>query len=59
MCCDLMSTKDQSNKRPSVEETREVNDDSAPVSKTNDTGLVSFTRPIMICVLWNLSLTIK
>jgi len=42
-----------------VEETREVNDDSAPVPKTTEFGLVSFMLPVMTCVLWNSSLKIK
>ena len=41
-----------------MEETRELNDDSVPVPKINDFGLISFMLS-MICVVWNLSLTIK
>jgi hypothetical protein len=42
MCCVLISTKDLSDEMPEVEETSEVNEESAPVPARNDKGFVLF-----------------
>jgi hypothetical protein len=50
MCSNLM--KFQNVTSPDVEDTNEVNEVTAPVSTTDDGGLILFRGSIMTCVLW-------